>query len=140
MGKRRRSAPPFVGLGHLRLFFLPQDWEAGVEFYTGMLRIPLLERNEDRGYALGLLAKNSTLSIERVDPGDPSETALAGRFVGVSMVVRDLRKSWKLLTEQGVAFDGPPQVQAWGGMVNQFRDPGGNVLTLLQYPKKARRS
>lgn len=139
MGKRRRAAPPFTGLGHLRVFFLPQDWEAGVDFYGDVLRIPLLEKNEDRGYAVGLLARGTTVSLERVDPGDVGETALAGRFVGVSLVVRDVRKAWKDLTAQGVLFDGPPQTQSWGGLICQFKDPAGNVLTLLQFPPRKRR-
>jgi predicted enzyme related to lactoylglutathione lyase len=139
MGKRRRAAPPFAGLGHLRIFFLPQDWAAGVDFYAGTLRIPLLERNEEGGYAVGLPAKGTTLSLERVDPGDPAEAALAGRFVGVSLVVRDIGKAWRELTAQGVLFDGPPQTQPWGGLINQFKDPAGNVLTLLQFPPRERR-
>ena len=139
MGKRRGAAPPFSGLGHLRIFFLPSDWASSVPFYTRTLGIPLLEQDEARGFAVGLLAPGTTLSLERVDPSDPGELALAGRFVGVSLVVKDIRKAWKELTAQGVMFDGPPQTQSWGGMINQFRDPAGNVLTLLQYPARKRR-
>ena len=31
----------------------------------------------------------------------------------------------------GVVFLGPPERQAWGGVLGHFKDTSGNVLTLL---------
>jgi Glyoxalase/Bleomycin resistance protein/Dioxygenase superfamily len=29
---------------------------------------------------------------------------------------------------------GSPERQPWGGLLSHFKDPDGNVLTLVQYP------
>ena len=80
-----------------------------------------------------------TCANARANYTEGREVALAGRFVGVSLVVRDVKKAWKELTAQGVLFDGPPQTQSWGGLICQLKDPAGNVLTLLQFPPRKTR-
>ena len=54
-----------------------------------------------------------------------------GRFLGVSLRVDDIDGVYHDLTQKGVAFDAPPEQQAWGGKLAHFEDPDGNVLTLL---------
>ena len=40
-------------------------------------------------------------------------------------------RTWRFLTGKGVVFTEPPEKQQWGGTIAHFRDPDGNILTLL---------
>ena len=53
------------------------------------------------------------------------------RFIGVSIAVDDMDAVYRELTAKGVPFEGPPETQPWGGTLAYFRDPSGNVLTLM---------
>ena len=39
------------------------------------------------------------------------------------------------LLARGVEFLAPPQRMPWGGVLANFRDPDGNVLTLVGAPR-----
>ena len=54
-----------------------------------------------------------------------------GRFVGVSISVSDIEAAYNELSAKGVAFLAAPEKMPWGGTLAHFRDPSGNVLTLL---------
>ena len=66
-----------------------------------------------------------------MDPSDTEVASLVGLFVGVSLVVDDIDAMDALLLEKGVTFSGPPEKQPCGSKLAQFKDPDGNVLTLL---------
>ena len=66
-----------------------------------------------------------------MDPSDTEVASLVGLFVGVSLVVDDIDAMNALLLEKGVTFTGPPEKQPSGSKLAQFKDPDGNVLTLL---------
>jgi predicted enzyme related to lactoylglutathione lyase len=53
------------------------------------------------------------------------------RFLAVSLQVEDIHAVYLELLEKGVVFLGPPEKMAWGGTLAHFKDPDGNVLTLL---------
>ncbi|MCG8353982.1 MAG: VOC family protein [Kiloniellales bacterium] len=74
------------------------------------------------------------LLIEAADPDDAEERPLVGRFMGISFTVEDAQRSADWLTGRGVALEAPPERQAWGGVLVHFRDPDGNILTLVEYP------
>jgi catechol 2,3-dioxygenase-like lactoylglutathione lyase family enzyme len=98
-------------------------------FYTGILGLPVAW--EFAGVAFGLDV-GCTLIIEAVAAnGDAEDRALVGRFVGCSLAVDDIDQAYADLTERGVSFSEPPERQPWGGTLAHFRDPSGNVLTLL---------
>jgi uncharacterized glyoxalase superfamily protein PhnB len=71
------------------------------------------------------------LGLERCDPDDAEAAELVGRFVGTSIAVDDLDAVYAALVDTGVEFTGPPEKQPWGGVLAHFKDPGGNVQTLL---------
>jgi Glyoxalase/Bleomycin resistance protein/Dioxygenase superfamily len=71
------------------------------------------------------------LALERVDSGDEEGRALVGRFVGVSLAVANVELAYRRLRDRGVEFPGPPEQQAWGGLLAHFRDPDGTVITLV---------
>ena len=74
------------------------------------------------------------LIVEAADSDDAEEGTLIGRFVGVSFAVTDARAAHAALTAKGVMFEGEPKEQDWGGVLAHFRDPAGNVLTLVEMP------
>ena len=124
--------PKLKGLQHLRLFAFPSDWEKLVAFYADTLGLRRRALDTKKGLAVFALGPRDTLSVERADPKDREEKKLVGRFVGVSIEVDDIHRAYGALTAAGVMFDAAPQAQAWGGILTHFRDPAGNVLTLLQ--------
>ena len=107
-----------------------RNWESACHFYGEVLGLPERFRNDELGWAEYDL-NGPCLGIERVLPGDTEGEALVGRFLGVSLKVDNIEKTWGTLSKKGVAFTAPPEKQEWGGSLAQFQDPDGNILTLL---------
>ncbi len=103
------------------------DLERAFDFYGRVLGLPVAW---DGGDAVGFQAGRGVLIVEHEDPAGP-EGHLVGRFLGVSLEVPDIEATHRALAAAGVAFEAPPQRMAWGGRLAHFRDPAGNVLTLL---------
>ena len=76
------------------------------------------------------------LIVEEADPESEEERSLIGRFVGVSFTVADIEAVHETLAAKGVQFEAEPQRQAWGGALAHIRDPAGNVLTLVEPPRR----
>ena len=74
------------------------------------------------------------LILEAADAEDPDQRALVGRFSGLSFTVQDIQASTQELAERGVRLLGPPERQEWGGSLAHFKDPDGNILSLVEYP------
>ena len=74
------------------------------------------------------------LIVERIDADDPEVRRLVGRFTAFSFTVADMEKALSRLAGR-IEWLGPPERQAWGGILSHFKDPDGNVLTLVQYPQ-----
>ena len=110
--------------------FVP-DVEAVRGFYRDQLGL-------DEGYTddrvLVFRTGSADLIVEAADPEDAEEGPMIGRFVGVSFAVADMRATHAALTARGVAFDGEPEMQPWGGLLAHVVDPAGNILTLVQLP------
>lgn len=113
----------------VRVFVL--DVEAAVDFYAN--RLGLTASSTFDGVAV-FDAGGCDLIVEAADPDSAEERALVGRFSGVSFRVEDMQAAYRALVAKGVAFDGEPQPQEWGGVLAHFSDPDGNVLTLVAYP------
>ena len=124
------------GIQHLRVFAFPAEWTEAVAFYGDTLGLRLLSRQEKEGVAVFKLGASDTLSVERANPKDREEKKLVGRFLGVSIGVDDIRRAYKDLSAAGVMFDGAPQANTWGGTLTHFRDPAGNVLSLVENSRR----
>ena len=114
---------------HLVRIFV-SDWQRAVAFYTETLGMTASFCDDEMGWAQ-LDTGGSQLAIERLAPDDPEAADLVGRFVGVSLEVEDIDATYERLVGRGVDFVEAPQRQPWGGVLAHFRDPDGNVLTLL---------
>lgn len=106
------------------------DWRRALDFYAKDVGLPVAFANEEMGWA-ELAPAGSHIGLERVDPSDPESRELVGRFVGVSLRVPDIGAAYTELRSRGVEFVGAPEKQPWGGTLANFRDPDGNVITLL---------
>ena len=112
-----------------------RDFERAVRFYTETLGIPLSLRSDEFAWAQ-LATGQAQLALERLDPAN-GEDGLLGRFLGVSLAVADVFATYETLFARGVDFLAPPETMPWGGVLAHFRDPGGNVLTLVGPPRRA---
>ncbi|MFK7896136.1 MAG: VOC family protein [Myxococcota bacterium] len=106
------------------------DWTRSLAFYSDTLGIPIAYAIPESGWA-ELETGEAHLALERVAPQDPEADELVGRFVSVSLEVDDLQAVYEKLISRGVEFLAPPEKQPWGGSLAHFRDPDGNVLTIL---------
>jgi catechol 2,3-dioxygenase-like lactoylglutathione lyase family enzyme len=106
------------------------DWKRALDFYANTLGMPVAFANEQLGWA-ELATEGSHLALERVRPDDRESLDYVGRFAGVSLQVADVAAAYGELRAKGVDFVAPPEKQPWGGTLAHFRDPDGNVLTLL---------
>jgi lactoylglutathione lyase len=61
----------------------------------------------------------------------PEDRERVGRFTGVSLQVENIGAAYVERLAKGVQFTGPPEKQDWRGAVARFKEPFGNVLTLV---------
>lgn len=105
------------------------DFAAARRFYAETLGLEIDWEMAEAG-AAGFKVGAATLIVEAAGR-DREYGDLVGRFVGVSLEVDDIEATWRALSARGVEFEAPPEKQPWGGTLAHFRDPAGNVLTLL---------
>lgn len=114
-----------------------RDFDSALKFYQETLGLDVLFCGAEMGWA-EFDTGDAHLCIQRVDGDDPEPAAdLVGRFVGVSLQVDDIAATYEELRGAGVPFEQPPETQPWGGVLAHFRDPEGNILTLLGSPAAA---
>ncbi len=97
------------------------DFPKARAFYTEMLELEeawAFPEMNTAGFKLG----SNSLIIEQEDPaGEDGE--LVGRFVGISIQVDNIADAYRLLSDKGVTFKGPPRKQFWGS-ADPFRGSG----------------
>jgi len=106
------------------------DWQSAIHFYRETLGLTERFSDAEMGWA-EFDVGGPSLAIERVQDDDPEHQSLVGRFVGVSLEVDDIEETYLHLLGQGVEFTAAPARQPWGGVLAHFKDPDGNLLTLL---------
>jgi catechol 2,3-dioxygenase-like lactoylglutathione lyase family enzyme len=105
------------------------DYEAARRFYAETLGLEVSWEMAEDGVA-GFDIGGAVLIVEAVRTHH-EYADLVGRFLGVSLQVEDIEATWRALDAKGVEFEAPPEKQLWGGTLAHFKDPAGNVLTLL---------
>ena len=120
-------------LGESKAFsgFAVDDIEAARSFYTGVLGLEVTEENGM--LTLQLAGDRPTL----VYPKDDHEPAT---YTILNFPVEDIDAAAEGLMERGVAFEtyeGAPQdekgiMREYGPPIAWFRDPAGNILSVLQ--------
>jgi catechol 2,3-dioxygenase-like lactoylglutathione lyase family enzyme len=105
------------------------DYAQARAFYAETLGLPVAWEMPDLE-AFGVEAGAAQIIVECEGPESPAR-AYVGRFAGVSLAVDEIAATYEDLKAKGVAFEGPPEKQPWGGTLAHFKDPAGNILTLL---------
>jgi predicted enzyme related to lactoylglutathione lyase len=106
------------------------DWQRALAFYRDTLGMSVAFESAELGWAQ-LDTGECNLAIERLAADDPEAPSLIGRYVGVSLQVKDIGATYERLLARGVEFVGAPEAQPWGGVLAHLEDPDGNTLTLL---------
>jgi catechol 2,3-dioxygenase-like lactoylglutathione lyase family enzyme len=120
---------PDYKLAYVRVFV--SDFERAVRFYTETLGMKPGFRSDEMRWCQ-FETGEAKLAIEGSDPDDdPDEAEPGTRFAAVSLQVDDVQAVYAELVAKGVEFLGPPERMEWGGTLAHFKDPDGNVLTLL---------
>lgn len=112
----------------IRIFV--SNWDSACQFYEKILNLPLKFKDSDLGWA-EFDVGGPSLGIERVNENDEEGRSLVGRFMGISLQVENIDSSYTELSTKGVQFIGTPEKQSWGGALAHFKDPSGNILTLV---------
>ena len=105
-------------------------WQESFDFYKDAVGLPVGFVDAELGWAQFDLG-GPCLGLERCNPDDSETRDLVGRLVGVSIAVDDIAGVHDSLVANGVEFLSPPEQQPWGGTLAHFKDPDGNVVTLL---------
>jgi lactoylglutathione lyase len=116
----------------IRIFV--DDGAAAQSFYRDTLGLPLWVGAPELGY-LVFDFEGLRLVVETGEPHEDESRPLVGRIVGLSFRVRDIHEAYRELQSRGVHFTGRPEKQHWGGTLAHFRDPAGNVLSLVEHPR-----
>ena len=106
------------------------DWQTACDFYANTLGLTCEFKDESFGWAEFDVGGGAKFGIERCDP-DSQDRSLVGRFLGVSLQVEDAFATYEVLKGKGVEFTASPEKQAWGGVLAHFKDPCGNIITLM---------
>lgn len=114
-------------LNAVRIFV--EDLDRARDFYGSVLE--LAETAAGEAYAAYDVG-NVAIVVEAVPTDDAEGLELVGNMLPVSFNVTDnIDAIYQRLTERGVEFLQPPEKQSWGGTLAYFRDPDGNILTLI---------
>ncbi len=106
------------------------DWERCFDFYKEVIGLPVGFADASMGWAQFQVGA-AAVGLERLNADDPEAPGLVDRFVGISLEVDDIDATYAALLEKGVPFEDTPEKQPWGGTLAHFKDPDGNVVTLL---------
>lgn len=116
-----------VRVGYANIYV--SDLGKAVDFYHGLLGLPLLFRDDDFNYAR-LDAGPIHVGVAAVPPDADNFASLVGRQTGIGLVVDDVDEAYEELSAKGVVFPMVPVDQPWGGRMGLLADPDGNQLYL----------
>ena len=117
-------------LDTIRIFV--SDVARAKPFYQDALGLSLEVDSAEEGFLVFRSADVSIVVENSEVSDDTTGELLVGRFTGLSFKVEDISESYNKLTRSDVEFLDPPEKQPWGGTIASFKDPDGNILTLVQ--------
>ena len=97
------------------------------QFYTDKLGFKKTFGSLAEGY-IGYSLENIDMMIELEEKGEFE----SGRFLGFSLLVKDIYSAYNTFLEKGIEFTGPPEKQPWGGVMTHIIDDSGNSFSLVQ--------
>ena len=103
-----------------------------LRFYRDTLRLPLHSYHEDEGFAAFALGEVRFNIGRHAQVRGPARDPLR---IMPHLGVSDIHAEYARLAAAGVTFIRAPEREHWGGWVATLKDPDGNVLQLLEFPK-----
>ncbi|AXN30722.1 hypothetical protein CKF94_06270 [Vibrio coralliilyticus] len=97
------------------------------KFYTEKLGLNKVFGSPEEGF-IGYQLENVQVLLE----GEESGEFEAGRFLGFSLEVKNIRSFYETLTARDVEFTGPPEKQLWGGLMTHIVDCNKNSFSIVQ--------
>jgi len=104
-----------------------RDLVQSEDFYTNLLGLEKSYGSPNEGY-VGYKIENADILIENEEDGEFE----SGRYLGFSIEVPDIHKFYLSSASKGVTFTGPPERQAWGGVMTHVKDCNGNSFSVVQ--------
>jgi predicted enzyme related to lactoylglutathione lyase len=115
---------------HVKFVSVPtRDQDAALRFWTEQVGFSVLSDQpfSEKQRWIELSIRDSDTRVVLFTP-DGHEDRIGGFFNG-AFACDDVEATHRQMSERGVAFDSPPQKQAWGTFAT-FRDPDGNRFVL----------
>jgi predicted enzyme related to lactoylglutathione lyase len=113
-------------LASVRIFVI--DLDAAARFYRDVVGLTDSFRSDD----VAVFGDDYPMVVVEQADKEAHDEKLVGRFTGVAFATDDAGALHKSLLAQGIATDGPPEKQPWGGILLHARDPSDNTITFLQ--------
>jgi uncharacterized glyoxalase superfamily protein PhnB len=106
-----------------------RDQDVAIEHYTRRLGFEVVTDQpfSDTQRWIELRIPNADTRLVLFTP-DGHEDRI-GSFTGISLVVDDVERTYRELSERGVEFTGPPKTAEWGSSA-VMKDPDGNSFVL----------
>lgn len=138
----QKSAPTAAATEHIKeisaMRVNPSDWEEYIEFYSGILGIPIEGTWGDEHHrAASLKAGHLKLVIaEPHDSDDDQQLRIhePNRMV-MHLEVEDIEGLYDKLVARGAKPCTKPSKLHWGPTAFAILDPGGNALVFLEWKK-----
>ena len=110
------------------------DFERALAFYRDT--IGLRSEVEDHSSSFAMFDTGPTkLLLEFIARDDEEASELVPRNLAVSLEVPNINDTFERLSDREVEFIGEPEKQLWGGTLAHFKDPDGNIMTLVELPE-----
>jgi len=104
-----------------------KDLALSEDFYTNKLGLNCIFGSINDGF-VGYQLENAQVIIEPEEKGEFE----CGRFLGFSIDVVDIDAFYQSKRALGVKFTGPPEKQAWGGIMTHVVDASGNSFSIVK--------
>lgn len=106
-----------------------RDQDAAIEHYTLRLGFEVVTDKpfSDTQRWIELRIPGAETRLVLFTPKDHEDRI--GSFTGISLVVDDVERTYRELSEPGVEFTGSPKIEQWGSSAI-MKDPDGNSFVL----------
>lgn len=108
------------------------DQDKAHDFYVNKLGLPVrvdMQMPEFRWLEVAPDGAETSISLAPAFPGSGREP---GGFTGMIFDTHDVKSAYETLKGAGVEFIEAPTEQPWGGIQAQFKDPDGNIFSLVE--------
>ena len=125
------SSPSAIGLMSHHLDYTSHDLEGVKRFYTEVLGFRDFDHDPRFNYLMVKTSPTSSVGFMPPMPGPPEQWR-PPREPALYFIVKDVDRTHRQLSLQGIQFEQAPQDMPWGQRVAILRDPEGRTVCLAQ--------